>query len=461
MSSRSVRLLLPRSMSVLMMMLLLLISAYSPDGVLLVESWVLASSSAPTMSGSRSSRSTKPKKDTTTTTSSNICSSITPLTLSSNNPRANRFAVIVQLLQAESSSSSSSDTAATSSISTPIITPLTRPPRAGDVVTLDCRLVPVDFVPEPLIDGIVLHADDPAVRLQFVLGGGNYLPGLHELVLSEQMAMHPGETVHNISLDAGWGARHPNLVATLTYEAAGVLDAAQIRVGMQLHLSNGLQAVVTATTDADFTIDANPPLAGASYAATVTLVAVEEGPIIKPYQDQPTTGNDDTTTALSRYQVATFALGCFWGAELEFMRVPGVVGTAVGYTQGTVADPTYEQVCSGSTGHTEAVAVTFDPAVVSYHDLVHLALDRLGENKYLINQVGNDKGTQYRHGVYYHTPEQKAVAEAVLAHYGEDCVTECLPATAWYAAEDHHQQYLLKGGQSARKGDSTAIRCYG
>ena len=143
------------------------------------------------------------------------------------------------------------------------------------------------------------------------------------------------------------------------------------------------------------------------------------------------------------------------------MRIPGVVGTAVGYTQGHVPRPTYEQVCRGTTGHTEAVAITYDPNVVSYAQLVHRAMDRLGENKYLLNQVDNDQGTQYRHGVYYHTPAQKAVAEAVLATYGADCVTECRPATEWYAAEDYHQQYLLKGGQSARKGDGTAIRCYG
>lgn len=143
------------------------------------------------------------------------------------------------------------------------------------------------------------------------------------------------------------------------------------------------------------------------------------------------------------------------------MRQPGVLGTAVGFTQGQVENPSYEQVCSGTTGHTEAIAVMYDPSISPYEMLVDVAMDRLGENKYLPNQVGNDKGTQYRHGVYYHTPSQKKIAEKVVAGFGSDCVTECLPAKIFYKAEDYHQQYLLKGGQSARKGDTTVIRCYG
>lgn len=121
------------------------------------------------------------------------------------------------------------------------------------------------------------------------------------------------------------------------------------------------------------------------------------------------------------------------------MRIPGVVGTAVGYTQGDVENPTYEQVCSGTTKHTEAIVVIYDPQVAPYERLVDVAMDRLGENKYLLNQVGNDKGTQYRHGVYYHTAAQKAIAEKVVASFGADCVTECMPAKVFYRAEDYHQ----------------------
>jgi peptide-methionine (S)-S-oxide reductase len=132
----------------------------------------------------------------------------------------------------------------------------------------------------------------------------------------------------------------------------------------------------------------------------------------------------------------------------------------VGYTQGDKENPTYQEVCTGTTGHTEAMLVKYDPDVVSFERLVHLAMDRLGENKYFKNQVGNDVGTQYRHGVYYHTDQQKEVAtKIVMAHEG--CVTEVLPAVKFWEAEEYHQQYLLKGGQSARKEDKSVIRCYG
>ena len=111
--------------------------------------------------------------------------------------------------------------------------------------------------------------------------------------------------------------------------------------------------------------------------------------------------------------------------------------------------------------HTEAVMVVYDTNEVSYERLIQLAMDRLGENKYLLNQVGNDKGTQYRHGIYFHNDEQKKLATEIVASYGDDCVTEVLPAKIFYDAEAYHMQYLLKDGQSARKGDTSTIRCYG
>jgi len=324
-----------------------------------------------------------------------------------------------------------------------------RKPSIGSIVTVECRLIPEgDFVPEPLIDGVVYHDDDPASTLTFWLGKGNYLPGLHECILAMDTV---GETTET-SLDAGWGSRNPNLVATVSFEDSG-MDKAQIKPGVKLFLANGMQCVVTEVADQTFTIDANPPLAGASYKASINLVNVEAGPSITEYSDSKPTNH--------RYDVATFALGCFWGGELAFMREPGVVGTAVGYTQGMKEDPSYKEVCSGTTGHTEAILVLFDPQKVTYERLVHLAMDRLGENKYLLNQVGNDRGTQYRHGVYFHDSEQKIVAEKVVGAYGEDCVTEVLPAKKFWFAEDYHQQYLLKGGQSARKSDKSVIRCYG
>mmetsp|Transcript_347 Transcript_347/g.1008 ORF Transcript_347/g.1008 Transcript_347/m.1008 type:complete len:388 (-) Transcript_347:53-1216(-) len=345
-------------------------------------------------------------------------------------------------LSATASSSSSSDavpaSAATSSSS------LDRQPTKGDIVTVNWNLEPrADFVAEPLFD--------TTGQISFVLHGGNYLPGLHELVA----AMKPGDAVENTVLDAGWGERRDDLVVKMPKQDN--LDMSKINVGTELMLANGLKCVVTEVGEEDFTIDANPPLAGASYSANVTLVSVEEGPTQLLYRED---GNEDDRQT-GRYGVATFALGCFWGGELEFMRVAGVVGTKVGYTQGEKEKPTYNEVCSGTTGHTEAIQVVFDPSVVSFEKLVHIAMDRLDDSKYMLNQVGNDRGTQYRHEIYYHTSEQREIAREVLNTFGEHCKTELEQATMFYDGEDYHQQYLLKGGQSAKKGDDTTIRCYG
>lgn len=145
--------------------------------------------------------------------------------------------------------------------------------------------------------------------------------------------------------------------------------------------------------------------------------------------------------------------------------MPGVISTHVGYTQGHKVDPTYEEVCSGTTGHAEAIRIVYDEDVASYESLVRLGLDRLGEDVYRSNRVGNDIGTQYRHGIYYHDDDQRRVAEKLLdelaASGGREVMTELKEARTFYMAEEYHQQYLLKGGQSARKGSRETIRCYG
>jgi len=169
------------------------------------------------------------------------------------------------------------------------------------------------------------------------------------------------------------------------------------------------------------------------------------------------------------HSIATFAGGCFWGLELAYQRVPGVVGTSVGYTQGGIEHPSYEAVCTGATGHTEVVQLTYKPKEVSYTDLCKLLFTRI--NPTLKDQVGNDRGTQYRHGIYFHTPEQKKEAEAVMSAVkselgGAPFYTELEEAKVYYPAEEYHQQYLEKGGrggrpQSAEKGATETIRCYG
>jgi peptide-methionine (S)-S-oxide reductase len=145
--------------------------------------------------------------------------------------------------------------------------------------------------------------------------------------------------------------------------------------------------------------------------------------------------------------IATFAAGCFWGIEKAFRQVDGVTETAVGYTGGTAPDPTYEQVCGGRTGHAEAVRVEFDPARVSYDDLLDLFW-RVHDATQL-NRQGPDVGSQYRSAIFFHDPEQEAAAQAAKARQqgsGGQIVTEIVPVDTFHLAEDYHQQYLEKRG---------------
>ena len=177
-----------------------------------------------------------------------------------------------------------------------------------------------------------------------------------------------------------------------------------------------------------------------------------------------TTTTAPSAAAASGAQTATFAAGCFWGVELHFQRLPGVLTTTVGYAQGHVQQPTYKQVCSGVTGHTEAVRLTFDPAVLSYGDLVEAFWSRKGFDMTQKNGQGNDWGTQYRSGTYTHDDEQARIAaesKAARENRGHKVAVEIEPALAFWPAEAYHQQYLQKGGQDASKGCTVRIRCYG
>jgi peptide-methionine (S)-S-oxide reductase len=147
-------------------------------------------------------------------------------------------------------------------------------------------------------------------------------------------------------------------------------------------------------------------------------------------------------------QVAEFALGCFWGAEKNYWKTPGVVSTSVGYEGGFTPNPTYEEVCSGRTGDAETVRVVFDPDQVSYSDLLKVFWESHNPTQGL--RQGNDVGSQYRSAIFYHSPEQQEQAEQSLkayqqrlteAGYGE-ITTEVVPATEFYFAEGYHQQYL-------------------
>ncbi|PRW57568.1 peptide methionine sulfoxide reductase [Chlorella sorokiniana] len=162
-------------------------------------------------------------------------------------------------------------------------------------------------------------------------------------------------------------------------------------------------------------------------------------------------------------QLATFAGGCFWSVELAFQRVPGVVATCSGYAQGHADQPTYEQVCSGRTGHTEAVQLTYKPAEVSFDQLCDAFLAKIDPKQK--NGQGGDIGTQYRTGIYWHTDEQEEVAQRRLAAI-PGCAVEAEPFRVFWPAEEYHQRYLEKGGrfgrgQCAAKGCNDPIRCYG
>ncbi|BAZ03547.1 peptide-methionine (S)-S-oxide reductase MsrA [Calothrix sp. NIES-3974] len=163
-------------------------------------------------------------------------------------------------------------------------------------------------------------------------------------------------------------------------------------------------------------------------------------------------------------ETAMFGMGCFWGAERKFWQQEGVFTTAVGYAAGYTPNPTYKEVCSGMTGHNEVVFVVFDPAIVSYGDLLKIFWENHDPTQGM--RQGNDVGTQYRSGIYVYSPEQRQLAEAsrqvyqealTKAGYGK-ITTEILDAPEFYYAEEYHQQYLAKnpGGYCGLGGTNVA-----
>jgi peptide-methionine (S)-S-oxide reductase len=145
---------------------------------------------------------------------------------------------------------------------------------------------------------------------------------------------------------------------------------------------------------------------------------------------------------------ATFAAGCFWGVEATFRCLAGVKGTQVGYTGGQTPNPTYQDVCSDETGHAEAVEVEFDPQVISYHDLLNVFWEN--HDPTTKDRQGPDVGTQYRSASFFHSPEQeqeaRASVEEAQKRFRRPIVTQVVPATEFFRAEEYHQQYLEKRG---------------
>jgi peptide-methionine (S)-S-oxide reductase len=187
-----------------------------------------------------------------------------------------------------------------------------------------------------------------------------------------------------------------------------------------------------------------------------------------PHIDEALPGRDTTLTLTSKHfvngnpivppfpqnlQQAIFALGCFWGAERKFWQFPKIFSTAVGYIAGFTPNPTYEEVCTGLTGHTEAVKVIYDPSLVSYRELLKLFWESHNPTQGM--RQGNDKGTQYRSGIYTYTQDQLDLAIESKSQYQQrlkeaglnQITTEIIPAAEFYYAEDYHQQYLAKNPQ--------------
>jgi peptide-methionine (S)-S-oxide reductase len=146
--------------------------------------------------------------------------------------------------------------------------------------------------------------------------------------------------------------------------------------------------------------------------------------------------------------VATLSGGCFWGMEEYFRKIPGVIGTRVGYTGGTLKNPSYEDVSSGKTGHAESVEITFDPKKINYEELLYHFFRM--HDPTTLNAQGNDIGTQYRSAIFYHGAEQKAVAEKIMGQVEKSgawkarLTTQVAEAKAFYPAEEYHQKYLVK-----------------
>ncbi|HEV2279257.1 MAG TPA: peptide-methionine (S)-S-oxide reductase MsrA [Acidobacteriaceae bacterium] len=150
---------------------------------------------------------------------------------------------------------------------------------------------------------------------------------------------------------------------------------------------------------------------------------------------------------------ATFAAGCFWGVEARFAQLPGVTATAVGYEGGTKPNPTYQDVCTDRTGHAEAVEIDYDPAKISYEQLLDAFFSLHDPTQ--LNRQGPDWGTQYRSVVFYHTPEQEAAAKATIERltaekrFSKPIATQVVPASTFWRAEEYHQKYLEKRGAAS------------
>lgn len=193
--------------------------------------------------------------------------------------------------------------------------------------------------------------------------------------------------------------------------------------------------------------------------ATTLLVLAAGCGVVQGQQDETKAagknapgGNTADYSEEAAMQKATFGAGCFWGVEAAFRQVPGVVATSAGYMGGTMKSPTYKDVCTDKTGHAEVVEVVYDPAKVTYEQLLDVFWAKHDPTQ--LNRQGPDFGKQYRSVIFFHSPEQEAAARASKealdksGKYSRPVVTQIAPATEFWRAEEYHQQYLEKRGQA-------------
>lgn len=292
------------------------------------------------------------------------------------------------------------------------------------------------------VAGEVFDTSKDFAPVQFVVGEGETrIPGLHTAVMG--LSVGDKKTVR-ISAENSF-VKDDELVFRVSASSAP-----GFKVGDEVQLNTGKKARIAEVNSKEVVVDANHPLVGQPIDVEVEILE---------------------HTAAADVQTATFGLGCFWGPELAFQRVPGVVATAVGYCNGNakkVAKPSYEDVCSGVTGYAEVVQLKYNPKVVSYDALLELFWGKHDPTQK--DRQGNDVGTQYRSGIYTHNDAQAAAAAASMAAKAaslkKTIATEIAPTANYTRAEEYHQQYLSKGGrngnaQNPSKMCNDPIRCYG
>jgi len=317
-------------------------------------------------------------------------------------------------------------------ISTRCIAAVTRAAKVGDSAQ-------VHYV-GTLDDGTIFDSSRERTPLEFMIGAGNVIRGFDLAVTGLEIGQTRKARIDPVD---AYGELDRSMVMAFPSTQA----PAGLKVGSRVKLSNGQTAAVTKIDDKEVEIDLNHELAGKTLTFDVELMGL---------------------ISAEQQAKATFGMGCFWGPELHYQRVPGVIATQTGYSNGKTDQLTYEEVCSGSSGAVEVVEVVYDTAQTSYEKLLDVFWANHDPTQ--VDGQGGDRGTQYRSGIYFHNPEQQEIAKksmaAQQAKLGKPIASEIVAVHNYSTAEPNHQQYLARGGrggnaQSPAKSCTDKVRCYG